>query len=150
MQVFISYAHKDEAIAKEISSQLSEAGLKVWLGARELLPGENWSLGVGKALERSNAMVVLLSPDAVKSEVVRREVAFALASPRYEERVVPVVIRPTKEVPWFLARLQAIQGFGGSRMSKQIAQKIADALKKKEKGEESEESILGTAKAAHA
>src|SRR2546426_6577819 len=102
MQVFISYSLKDQAIAKELSSGLSAEGVRVWLAAEEVLPGENLPLEIGKALRRSDALVVLLSPDSVESRGVRSEIAYALSSPKFEGRVVPVIVKPTKDIPWFL------------------------------------------------
>ncbi|MBI2925102.1 MAG: toll/interleukin-1 receptor domain-containing protein [Verrucomicrobia bacterium] len=129
MQVFISHSHKDQRVAEELTARLAAAGVKVWLAEKEVLPGDNWSLAVGKALQRSDAMVVLLSPDAVESPDVRREIAFAFASPRFEGRVVPVVVRPTGGIPWFLRTFPLIQLRGTRGQSlKRVAEKIVEAL----------------------
>jgi hypothetical protein len=52
MKVFISHSQKDAEIAKELTSRLSDAGLDVWLAEREVMPGDNWPLETGKALQR--------------------------------------------------------------------------------------------------
>src|ERR1043166_6640866 len=108
-QIFISYAHKDQKIAKELTSMLAAGGMKVWLADEQVLPRDNVSLEVGKALEQSDAMVVLLSPDAVASQNVRREIAYALSSPKFEQRLVPVMVKATKNIPWFLENLAPIR-----------------------------------------
>src|SRR5437773_10233247 len=129
MQVFISYSHKDQKIAKQLSSRLADAGVKVWLAAEEVLPGENLPLEVGKALQRSDAMVVLLSPDAVESQWVRSEIAFALSSPKFEGRLVPVMVKPTKRVPPFLEKLPMIHSRGTrSESLNRLAHKIVESL----------------------
>ncbi len=149
MQVFISHSHKDQRIAEELSSRLAVAGVKVWLAEKEVLPGDNWSLAVGKALQRSDAMVVLLSPDAVESPDVRREIAFAFASPRFEGRVVPVVVRPTGGIPWFLRTFPMIHLRGTRGQSlKRLAEKIVEALTGAAEEERLVEPALAEAKTA--
>jgi len=149
MRVFVSHSHKDQRIAEELSSRLSAAGVKVWLAEKELLPGDNWPLEVGKALQRSDAMVVLLSPDSVESRDVRREIAYALSSRRFEGRVVPVVVRPTEGIPWFLRTFRVIHPRGAPRQSvKRMAEEIVESLIGSAKKERVVESILGEPKAA--
>src|SRR5438128_1159657 len=102
MQVFISHADADSDLAWELAAGLSEAGIDVWFARDQLFPGDNWQLAIGKALERSKAMIVLVSPESVKSTFVRSEIQFALGSLNYENRVIPVLVRPTDKIPWML------------------------------------------------
>jgi hypothetical protein len=126
--VFISYAHADEGAARKIGSALSRSGLKVW-SDQEVMPGDNWSLKIGEALDHAKAMVVLISPDAMKSEGVRREIQFALASPNYAGRLIPVVVRPTKEMPWILRRIQHVRlGRNRTHTCKQIVERIQNPV----------------------
>jgi len=108
MKVFLSHSSSERSLAMDVASRLSAAGFRVWHG-EEVPPGENWALAVGKALEDSDAMVVLLSPDAVKSQAVGHEIEYALSSPRYRNRLLPVVVRPTRGIPWILRRLPIIR-----------------------------------------
>jgi hypothetical protein len=104
-KVFISYAPPDRNFAQELATQLSQEGLDVWLDAAELVPGDNYALAIGKALEQSDAMVVLLSPYSVASDLVRQEIEYALGSQKYKDRLIPVLIRPTERIPWILSKL---------------------------------------------
>ncbi len=75
----------------------------------DLLPCDHWAAEVARALEESQAMVVLLTPDAAGSAHVRREMAYALGANRYSNRLFPVVIGdrtrlPTSEIPWIVRR----------------------------------------------
>ena len=150
MQVFISHSYKDKKIAKELSSRLSAAGVNIWLAEEEILPGENFSLEVGKALERSEAIVILLSPDAVGSSNVRSEIAYALSSPKFEGRVVPVVIKPTTGIPWFLRTFPMLHLRGAQSQSiREIAEKVVESLTENAKSERVVERVLGRPKAAH-
>jgi hypothetical protein len=65
MKVFISYASKDEALASKLVASLEEAGLDAWYKKREILPGDNWAEKISQGLKESNAMVVLLTADAL-------------------------------------------------------------------------------------
>jgi hypothetical protein len=127
VKVFLSYAQSDAGSARSLAERLSRAGFEVWDPSRELVPGENWASKVGEALDDSDAMVVLLSPDSVDSQQVRREIEYALGSPRYEARLIPVVVRPTDKVPWILQRLTLVP-FHGDPASQ--GEQVVRALKK--------------------
>lgn len=130
MNVFISYSHADEEWADELREQLPRVGtdkILVWDPAAEISPGENWALKQGRALEQADAVVVLLSPDSVKSESVRHEIEYVLSSPKFRDRLIPVMVKPTKEVPWFLRTLSLIDA---TRNRGDATRRIAAALKK--------------------
>ena len=114
MKVFISHAETDDTLARKIADTLSEAGLEVWDDAREIMPGDNWGEKVSQALQESDAMVVLLTPDAVGSRWVRREIEYALGEKRYSRRLIPVVVGdpdriPPEDMPWILGHLRVIE-----------------------------------------
>jgi len=127
MQIFLSYAPADEAFAKALSSQLRKKNFSVWDPNEELLPGDNFWRRTGDALEKSNAMVVLVSPDSMRSENVRRELEYAMGAPKYEGRLFPVEVRRTPKVPWILRKLRK---FEAGESPAKISQAIASALKK--------------------
>jgi hypothetical protein len=105
MKVFISHAAKDRQFADKLAKTLIEHGLDVSYPVSDLLPGDNWLLKAGRALDEANAMVVLLSPDAVASPGVLSEIEHAIKSPRFRGRLVPVMLRRTADYPWILKRL---------------------------------------------
>src|SRR5438552_10414976 len=100
-QVYLSYSHADAPAAREVSLVLRHAGFKVWTD-QEVLPGDNWAESIQRALDSSDAMVVLLSPDAAQSRFLRREIEYALGAERFENRLIPVMLRDTKDYPWIL------------------------------------------------
>jgi hypothetical protein len=108
MQVFLSYDAADRKIAENLASRLKELGFTVWYPDQDLFPGDNSSLEIGKALQQSNAMVVLLSPRSAKSSLVLRDIEFALGSLQYQNRLIPVIVKPSSHVPWILNTLHAI------------------------------------------
>ncbi len=109
MKVFVSHSAEDREVAKELASGLANAGFKTWDPAEALFPGDNWASEIGKALQESDAMVVLISPDSMKSDWVRHEVDYALGSARFKGRLIPVIVKPTKDIPWILKRFPLIQ-----------------------------------------
>ena len=108
MNVFISHATADKDVAEGLASELKEHGLSVTHPDADAAPDYNVALRVGKALERADAIVVLLSPKAVKSEQVRGEIEYAVTSPRFQGRLVPVMIKKTGGAPWILHELNML------------------------------------------
>jgi hypothetical protein len=126
MQVFFSYAAADRELASDLAAGLKKEGYEVWLADDRLYPGDNWSLAIGRALEESDAMVVLLSPEAARAESVQREIDYALVSLNYKNKVIPVVVRPTRDYPWILDRFPMIRV---GRSPSETAKRIAAALR---------------------
>jgi hypothetical protein len=87
---FISYSRKDKAIALEVARQLEQKGHHVWLDQESISAGEQWDAGIAQGLSSANALILLLSPDSVGSEYVKKE--FDYASSLHLE-ILPVVIR---------------------------------------------------------
>jgi hypothetical protein len=108
-KVFLSYDRADRDPARKIAEQLREAGLTVWDPEQELLPGADWNTALRKALETSEALVVLLSPDAMQSRSVSHEIEYALGARHLRGRLIPVLLRATRQVPWILRDLQMIR-----------------------------------------
>jgi len=125
MKVFLSYADRDEKIARIIRTELEKGGFQVWDPVTNLAPGDNWALELGKALKDAQAMVVLLSPAALASNNVRREIEYALGEVRLKGRLVPAVIRPVKEIPWILETLKVVRiDSDPERGSRRVAQEL--------------------------
>jgi hypothetical protein len=109
MKVFISNSEADEKWAGLLRLRLPQEGFEVWNSSRDIAPGDNWLLKSGRALQEADAMIVLLSPDSAKSDWVRSEVEYALGSPQFRDRLIPVLIKPTENIPWILRKLQIIR-----------------------------------------
>ena len=134
MKVFISHAHdeRDQAIVRRIAEGLRGQGLEVWYDEWEIWPGENFAEKISQALEESQAMVVVLTPNALRSPWVRREVEYALGSESYSGRLIPVIAGrkediPEDQIPWILKRLQMVVLPDAEREPEGI-QQIAAAL----------------------
>lgn len=132
MQVFISYSHSDSPLAARVSKALREAGLQVWDPEVNVLPGDNWPAEVGRALEESDAMVVLLTPNSISSPYVKAEMAYALGSKSYRNRLIPVAVGgrdqlPRSEIPWIVRKLHWVD-LPNPETGEPELKPIADAL----------------------
>lgn len=114
MKVFISYENRAEPLVQRVAAALEEAGLEVWDAARQILPGDNFAGKIAQALQESEAMVVLITPEALRSKWIRWEVDYALGEQGYARRLIPVLVGdpeelPMENVPWILRRLPMLR-----------------------------------------
>jgi hypothetical protein len=112
MQIYISHAAADKDLARQIADSLKDSGFEVW-DESQVLPGDNWGAKLGKALEESDGMVVLLTPYSLQSPYLRFDLSYALGSKDYKGRVVSVVTAspdelPRSQIPWVLSKLPMI------------------------------------------
>lgn len=95
-EVFISYAKEDVRHALQLAAMLRAEGIRAWIDIDELQPGENWELGIRKAIRTCRFILVLLSPRSVmKRGYVQKEIREALdiADTMPEEQVYIVPVR---------------------------------------------------------
>lgn len=133
MKVFISYAHNDEALAAKIVASLEKAGLDAWYDKREIMPGDNWADKIAQGLRESDAMVVILTANALDSESVRRDIDYALSQKPFKRRLIPVLVGdsedfPSHRIPWIFNHLQTIKLSDNGKNEEQLGQ-IAQVLK---------------------
>jgi len=135
MIVFISYSSKDEALATKLVDSLEDSGLDTWFKKREVLPGDNWAEKIASGLKESNAMVVLVTPDALESDAVQSSISYALGEKAFSKRLIPVIVGdsadfPQDRLPWIFKRLHTVnlsKDGENEEQFKQIAQAIKDA-----------------------
>jgi hypothetical protein len=127
MNVFLSHAEADANWAGQLRSALVSAGFEVWNPASDLAPGDNWHREVSQALDRADAMVVLVSPEAVNSRAVASEIEYALSDARFRGRLVTVLLKPAPDMPWILGRLPLIRA---TKDAKHTAQRVISELEK--------------------
>lgn len=133
MKVFISYASKDEPLATKIVESLEEAGLEAWYKKREILPGDNWAEKVASGLKESNAMIVLVTPEALESDAVQSSISYALSEPTFSRRLIPVIVGGSEEflgdrMPWIFKHLHTVK-LSKDGENKEQFKEIAQALK---------------------
>ena len=80
-------------MAQQLARVLSRHGVPVFFSPQDILGAQQWQNEILRALQRCDWFAVLLSPEAISSMWVKREVAFALQDPRYEDRIIPLTYR---------------------------------------------------------
>jgi len=89
--VFISHSTKDSAFAREkLRAYLESCGVGTWFSDVDTSPGVDWERKIRSALNNAQWYVVVLSPDAVRSDWVQAEVHWALE--KRKGRVIPAMI----------------------------------------------------------
>lgn len=88
-RVFISYCHEDGDFSDTLRSKLEAAGIPTWQDT-DLYGGQQWRVEIDLAIRDAPAVIVVLSPESVRSDYVNYEWAFALGA---GVNVVPVLLR---------------------------------------------------------
>ena len=113
-EVFLSHSAKDRRFAERIAQVLRDHGIPVWYSGTNILGAAEWHDEIGKALQRCDWLVVVLSPQSVKSPWAKRELLYALDDARYETRIVPRLFKPCKhmKLSWTLREFQFVDFTG--------------------------------------
>ncbi|MBX3606974.1 MAG: TIR domain-containing protein [Piscinibacter sp.] len=77
-RVFVSYARRDgEDFARGLRERLAAQGLTLWRDREGLEGGRDWWLQITEALDQVVFLVLVMTPAALASELVRREWRYA-------------------------------------------------------------------------
>src|SRR6266498_1630225 len=91
--VFISYSRKDSATVDHIVAGLDEDKFEAWIDREEIHGGDLWREEIVEAIDDAYAFVLMLSPDSVASDNVRKEVDLAEGAAK---ALIPVLLAPAK------------------------------------------------------
>ena len=125
-------------------------GYDVWLDEKNLLPGQDWNLEIGKAIREADAVIVVLSPKMVKKEgYIQKELKLALdfydEKPEGEIYVIPALLEEC-EIPRALRSLQYVdlrQNDSGQRLINALNERALSLSKKQIVPPRISESIVG-------
>jgi hypothetical protein len=98
--VFVSYSRADRGYVVDLAKQLDAAGIEVWYDF-ELAVGERFDATIQDRIDTCAAFIVILTPDAVASEWVGREIAYAQ---HRKKPVLPLLLSPC-DLPITLIRV---------------------------------------------
>ena len=76
LDVFISYAHEDAALAHSVKTALESAGLQVWID-KSIGIGDSFQRAISGALEKARCVLVLWTKASVESDFVKDESTLA-------------------------------------------------------------------------
>ena len=92
-EVFLSHSSLDDPMPRNLATLLTRHGVPVFFSPENITGAQQWQNEVLGALQRCDWCLVILSPNAISSMWVKREVAYALQDPRYQDRIVPLKYR---------------------------------------------------------
>ena len=109
-EVFLSHSSADRKFTAKIADVLRQHGVPVWYSDTNIRGAQQWHDEIGAALRRCDWFVVVLTPDAVESRWVKRELLFALQQDRFDGRIAPILCQSCNhdELSWTLAWLQMV------------------------------------------
>lgn len=118
-EVFLSHASQDATMAEKIARVLRAHGIPVWYAPTNVIGAQQWQDEIGTALKRCDWFVLLLSPAAVESMWVKRELQYVLQQRRYDRRITPVLIEPcdVDDLSWVLSSIHHVDLTGDGEAS---------------------------------
>ena len=107
---FISHASKDAIFVKKLVKVFRKNGIPYWFSPSHIPGAVEWHDEIGRALNRCDWFLIVLSPNAVKSDWVKRELTYVLRQHRYQGRIIPVYYRQCEHalLSWTLAGFQFV------------------------------------------
>ncbi|NDJ76496.1 MAG: toll/interleukin-1 receptor domain-containing protein [Chloroflexi bacterium] len=94
-RVFISYSRQYLTFAERPARDLDDAGLDVWLVVRQITGGQQWRDAIFKGIDQAQIVIVGLSPPAVESESMRREILVARSQ---HKLIIPMMVKDAQEL----------------------------------------------------
>lgn len=88
LTLFVSHATKDTRAVELVRSRIQPLGVSLYLAEHDIKAGERLSAKVEDALSRSDAVLVLLTPNGYDSLYVQQEIGFAKAR---KKLVIPLL-----------------------------------------------------------
>jgi TIR domain len=118
MRIFLSFPSELESQADSIAQSLRNCDHDVFFSHDDLPPGDSFDARVEKAIESSDFMVFLISPESVtRGRYTLSELAFARNKwPNPSNRVLPVMMAPTPldQVPTYLKAVTILEPQGSA------------------------------------
>jgi len=112
-EVFISYAHEDQALLKELEKHLATLKrqniIASWYDGN-IMPGTEWESQIMERLNSAQIILLLVSADFINSDFCYSiEMEQALARQEADQaRVIPIILRPVDWKGTPFAKLQAL------------------------------------------
>ena len=133
MKVFLSHLSTDKDLVRKISDELKKWGMDLWDDTYEIYPGDNWAQVTSQALQESQAMIVLLTPESLDSKWIRWDIEYALGNVAYKQRLIPVLVGDPnrfeqEKIPWIFKHLKVVNLPDNGKNDENI-RLIAEAIK---------------------
>ena len=104
MTTFISYSRANSDFAVRLAKDLKASGHEVWLDQLDIPTGSRWDDELEKALRTCSTILIILSPESIKSQNVKDEIGYAIDTGKH---ILPLMIKQC-EIPFRLRRFQYV------------------------------------------
>ena len=110
-EVFLSHASEDRTFVENLNAVLQRHGIPTWYSETNILGAQQWHDEIGSALNRCDWFLLVLSPNAVESLWVKRELVYALQQNRFKNKIVPLFYLDCdyEDLSWVLSSFQFIE-----------------------------------------
>ena len=94
-KVFISHSSVDKPFVRKLKKDLALNYIDTWLDEDEMLPGDILDDMLDKGLNDSSHLIIVLSPNSIKSRYVKYELEFALKLMEESsvQKIIPILYR---------------------------------------------------------
>jgi hypothetical protein len=108
-RIFLSYSRKNTDHANQLQQQLRSQDLHAWRDETNIPGASEWASVIEAAIERMDALVVIVTRESAASEWVEKECTAFL---RNGKPVIPYISDPSikSDVPKYLSSIQYIDG----------------------------------------
>lgn len=100
--IFISHTHDDSDFAELLKLRLEKEEIDAWIDTERLKIGQDWREEIDQSITDSLAVIVIMTPEARKSEYVTYEWAYAWGK---TTPIFPIMLKQTQLHP----RLESLQ-----------------------------------------
>jgi len=107
-EAFLSHSSKNATFANRLVEVLRAHGVRAFFSPRHILGAQQWHDEIGAALKRCDWFLLVLSPQSVASEWVKKELVYALQKNPYRNRIVPILYKKCEadQLSWTLSGFQ--------------------------------------------
>ncbi len=136
--VFISYRRKDSEFVAQLYEELTQRGISAWFDKADIDVAAHWRTSISEGIRDCTLFLVVLSPDAVQSVNIRKEVDLAEG---HNKKIIPLMWRQTDIPVAFEYALAGIQWIDFQETaSQENFDQLADVIKRLLGGESMHEA----------
>jgi len=135
--IFVSYAHKDINYVYPEILRLHDSGCRIWYD-EGIEPGQKFWKEIAAAIKNCFIFIVFISPDAIKSASVTREISFAL---KHEIKLLPIYLKETELSQELQIQIDQYQAIMKYNLTEEMYNRKVAAVLPKEVTENKENNI---------
>ncbi|MEE8574445.1 MAG: toll/interleukin-1 receptor domain-containing protein [Thermodesulfobacteriota bacterium] len=122
-KVFLSYSHTDEEFVIELYKRLVRDGVDCFFDKESIHWGDNWVVALEEGIKDCDEMILVLSPDFIRSEWTKLERTSVMAGDPsgLEKKLRPLLLEPCGGdiLPPFLKPIQSINVSSPAKFEKE-------------------------------